>query len=71
MKENNVESSNGRNPLPNQAPRVPPPPPPTKAVEKAPTFTTLKNIVMDSETLTAEQKLELIDKISNLYHTDN
>jgi hypothetical protein len=55
-----------RNPLPSQIP-VPPPEAPVAHSKKSPSFSTLKNIVMDTESLTAEQKLELIDKISDLY----
>jgi hypothetical protein len=42
-------------------------PPARKSVKPSPTFLTLKNIIMDDDTLSAEQKINLIDKISNLY----
>lgn len=44
-----------------------PPAPPRKNSKSSPTFLTLKNIIMDDESLSAEQKLNLIDKISELY----
>lgn len=56
----------GRNPLPTQIP-LPPPNPPVAASKKSPSFSNLKNIVMDMDSLNAAQKLELIDKISDLY----
>lgn len=46
-------------------PKAPPPPP--QYATKSPSFLTLKNIIMDDDSLSAEQKLGLIDKISNLY----
>lgn len=46
---------------------TPPPAPPRSPSTKSPTFLTLKNIIMDDESLSAEQKLGLIDKISELY----
>lgn len=48
-------------------PSTPPPAPPKSSSTKSPTFLTLKNIIMDDESLSAEQKLGLIDKISDLY----
>jgi hypothetical protein len=43
-------------------------PPPLRSSAKAvPTFLTLKNIVMADNSLSDEQKLRLIDKISELY----
>jgi hypothetical protein len=48
-------------------PSTPPPAPPRYQSTKSPTFLTLKNIIMDDESLSAEQKLGLIDKISELY----
>lgn len=54
-----------RKPLPTQIPV--PPHAPVEYSKKSPSFSTLKNIVMDTESLTVEQKLELIDKISDLY----
>jgi hypothetical protein len=42
--------------------------PPARASAKAlPTFFTLKSIIMDDKSLSAEQKISLLDKISNLY----
>lgn len=46
-------------------PSTPPPAPPRST--KSPTFLTLKNIIMDDESLSPEQKLGLMDKISELY----
>jgi hypothetical protein len=56
----------GRNPLPTHVP-LPPPDPPVVSSKKSPSFSNLKNIVMDMDSLNATQKLELIDRISNLY----
>lgn len=42
-------------------------PPALKSAKKSPTFSMLKSIIMDYETLTTEQKLGLIDKIGELY----
>lgn len=42
-------------------------PPPIPSASKSPSFLTLKNIIMDDDSLSPEQKLGLIDKISNLY----
>lgn len=42
-------------------------PPALKSSKSSPTFLTLKTIIMDDETLSAEQKLRLIDKFSGLY----
>lgn len=58
------ERVDSRNPLPTH---VPAPPAAPTVSNKRPSFLTLKNIVMDMDSLTAEQKLELIDKISDLY----
>lgn len=55
-----------RKPLPTQIP-LPPPVAPVAHLKKNPSFSTLKNIVMDMDSLNAAQKLELIDKISDLY----
>lgn len=41
--------------------------PPRPRSKSTPDFLTLKNIVMDTDSLSAEQKLDLIDKISKLY----
>lgn len=57
---------NGRKPLPTQHMPAPPEAPQLTS-NKTPSFSTLKNIVMDADSLTAEQKLYLIDKISDLY----
>lgn len=49
-------------------PAAPAAPPPLRAIAKvSPTFLTLKNIVMDDNLLSDEQKINLIDKISKLY----
>lgn len=48
-------------------PAAPTAPPSRASAKAAPTFLTLKNIVMDDETLSDAQKLSLIDKISDLY----
>ena len=49
-------------------PSSPPMAPPRPRSNNAfPTFLTLKNIIMDDDSLSAEQKLSLIDKISELY----
>jgi hypothetical protein len=64
--KNLPRSDRGRNPLPSEVP-LPPPDAPVAHSKKSPSFSTLKNIVMDTESLTAEQKLDLIDKISDLY----
>lgn len=49
-------------------PAAPAAPPPLRTSDKvAPTFLTLKNIVMDDNSLSDEQKLRLIDKFSELY----
>lgn len=42
-------------------------PPRARSNNALPTFLTLKNIIMDDDSLSAEQKLGLIDKISELY----
>lgn len=60
----NQPRGDGRKPLPTH---VPAPPAAPADSNKRPSFLTLKNIVMDMDSLTAEQKLELIDKISDLY----
>lgn len=41
--------------------------PPRQRSKASPTFLTLKNIIMDDESISDEQKLNLIDKISELY----
>lgn len=42
--------------------------PPARMNAKAsPTLLTLKHIIMDDDSLSSEQKINLIDKISNLY----
>lgn len=43
------------------------PPPLRSSSKSAPTFLTLKNIVMDDNSLSDDQKLRLIDKFSELY----
>lgn len=49
-------------------PSSPPMAPPRPRSNNAfPTFLTLKNIIMDDDSLSAEQKLRLIDKFSELY----
>lgn len=48
-------------------PPAAPPPPPKPYSRPLPIFLTLKNIIMDDESLSPEQKLGLIDKISELY----
>lgn len=60
----NPPRGDGRNPLPDHVPIAPP----AVATYKSPSFLTLKNIIMDVESLTAEQKLELLDKFSDLYN---
>jgi hypothetical protein len=42
-------------------------PPRPRSNNVSPTFLTLKNIIMDDDSLSAEQKLRLIDKFSELY----
>lgn len=42
-------------------------PPALRSAKISPTFSMLKSIIMDYETLTTEQKLGLIDKIGELY----
>jgi hypothetical protein len=42
-------------------------PPPRNRQKPSPDFLTLKKIVMDDDSLSAEQQLNLIDKISELY----
>lgn len=52
----------------NVARPVAPAAPPARGREKGkPTFLTLKNIVIDDDTLSDDQKLRMIDKISELY----
>lgn len=41
--------------------------PPRKGSNTSPTFLTLKNVIMDDDTLSADQKLNLVEKISKLY----
>lgn len=53
--------------IPVARPAAPTAPPSRASAKAAPTFLTLKNIVMDDETLSDAQKLSLIDKISDLY----
>lgn len=48
-------------------PPAAPPRPPKPYSTPSPTFLTLKNIIMDDDSLSAEQKLRLIDKFSELY----
>jgi len=48
-------------------PPAAPPRPPKPYSTPSPTFLTLKNIIMDDDSLSSEQKLGLIDKISELY----
>lgn len=62
----NVNAPAPANCRPLKAP-VAPPRPPKPYSERSPTFLTLKNIIMDDDSLSAEQKLGLIDKISELY----
>lgn len=53
--------------IPVARPRPSAAPPPRHRAKVTPDFQTLKKIVMDADSLTAEQKLDLIDKISELY----
>ena len=54
--------------IPAARPAAPAAPPPKRASAKEPpTFLTLKNLVMADDTLSDEQKLRMIDKISDLY----
>lgn len=48
-------------------PSQPPAAPPRHVSKSSPSFFTLKSIIMDDDDLSAEQKLRLIDKISDLY----
>lgn len=48
-------------------PTAPAAPPPRSRQKPSPDFLTLKKIVMDDDSLSAEQQLNLIDKISELY----
>jgi len=48
-------------------PAAPAAPPARGSNKGVPTFLTLKNIVMDDNSLSDEQKLRLIDKFSELY----
>lgn len=48
-------------------PAAPAAPPKRASDKEPPTFLTLKNLVMADDTLSDEQKLRMIDKISDLY----
>jgi hypothetical protein len=74
-KNNRMPANSNRKPLPTVSPKGPPPSnnkkcvplyPPRASSTSAPSFLTLKNVIMDAD-LSSDQKLDLIDKISNLY----
>lgn len=48
-------------------PAAPAAPPKRASAKETPTFLTLKNLVMADDTLSDEQKLRMVDKISDLY----
>lgn len=60
---NRMPANSNRKPLPTVAPKGPPSATNPKFV---PSFLTLKNVIMEAD-LSSDQKLDLIDKISNLY----
>jgi len=53
--------------IPAARPAAPAAPPKRASAKEPPTFLTLKNLVMADDTLSDEQKLRMIDKISDLY----
>lgn len=63
----NPPKGDGRNPLPDIAPQAPLSVSEVRSKKNTPSFINLKNIIKNTESLSAEQKFELIDKISELY----
>jgi hypothetical protein len=63
----NPPKGDGRYPLPETIPQAPLLVSEVRNKKPTPTFINLKNIIKNTESLSAEQKFELIDKISELY----